>query len=72
VEYHLNGLMSRLKQMFKLIEPVEEQIEEFALRNKEEASDFTFHRAHCRRRHTIIRRETSSSAQIYPKWIYPL
>jgi hypothetical protein len=65
--------VSRLTRLFELFEPVEEPIEEFALKNKEEASDFIFHCAHGRRRpHTIVSHETLSWAQIHPRWIYPL
>jgi hypothetical protein len=74
VEYRLNGLLSRLMRLFELFEPVEEQIEEFALKNKEEVvSNFIFRRAHsCGPCHTIVSHETSSWTRIHPKWIYPL
>jgi hypothetical protein len=36
VDYRLNGLLSRVSRLFELFEPVDEHIEEFALKNKEE------------------------------------
>jgi uncharacterized protein YPO0396 len=63
VEYRLNRLLSRLSRLFEF---------EFTIKNKEEAADFIFHHGNRLRCQTIVSHETSSWAQIHPKWIYPL
>jgi hypothetical protein len=72
VVYRLNGLLSRVTRLFELFEPVDEHIEAFTLKNKEEGANFIFHRSHRLRRQLIVSHETSSWARIHPEWIYPL
>jgi hypothetical protein len=72
VEYCLNALLSRVKRLFELFEPVTEYVEDFARRNQEETADLVFHRCHRRRRQLEESHETSSWARIHPEWIYPL
>jgi hypothetical protein len=72
VEYCLNALLSRVKRLFELFEPVTEHVEDFALKNQEETADLVFHRGHRLRRQLVKSHETSSWARIHPKWIYLL
>jgi hypothetical protein len=72
VEYRLNALLSRIGRLFELFEPVNEQIEEFALLNPKETTDLTFKHRHRHARTLVQRRETSECARIRPEWIYPL
>jgi hypothetical protein len=72
VEYRLNALLSRIGRLFELFEPVNEQIEEFALLNAKETTDLTFKHRHRHARTLVERRETSEWARIRPEWIYPL
>jgi hypothetical protein len=58
--------------LFELFEPVDEHIEAFALKNKEEGADFIFHRSHRHQRQLIASHETFSWARIHHEWIYPL
>ena len=44
VEYRLTEQMARVKQLNRLFEPIEDEVEEFALNNKQEARDFLFNR----------------------------
>jgi hypothetical protein len=72
VEYCLNTLLSRLTRLFKLFKPLDKHIEEFELKNKEEADNFIFHSGHRLRRQLVVSHKTSSWARIYPEWVYPL
>jgi hypothetical protein len=72
VEYCLNALLSRVTRLVELFKPVDEHIEEFKLKNKEEAADFIFHHGHRLRRQLLVSHKTSSWARIHPEWIYPL
>jgi hypothetical protein len=72
VEYCLNALLSRVKRLFELFEPVTEHVEDFARKNQKETADLVFHRSHCRRRQLVESHKPSSWARIHPEWIYPL
>jgi hypothetical protein len=72
VEYRLNALLLRVTMLFKLFEPMNEHIDAFALKNKEEGANFIFHRSHHHRRQLIVSHETSGWARIHHKWMYPL
>jgi hypothetical protein len=70
VEYRLNALLSRVGRLFELFEPINDQIEEFALLNPKETTDFKHRHRHARK--LVERRETSEWARIRPEWISPL
>jgi hypothetical protein len=72
VESRLNGLLSRVTRLFELFEPVDEHIEAFALKIKEEGANFIFHNSHRLRRQLIVSYKTSSWARIHLEWIYLL
>jgi hypothetical protein len=72
VEYCLNALLSRVSRFFKLFEPVNNQVEEFARKKTKETGDLVFHHRHRHGRHLVERRETSKWARIHPQWVYPL
>jgi hypothetical protein len=72
VEYILNALLSRVSRLFELFEPLNDQIEEFALLNPKETTDLTFNHRHRHARKLVERRETSEWARIRPECIYPL
>jgi hypothetical protein len=59
-------------RLFELFKPVDEHIETFALKTKEEGANFISHRGHRLRRQLMVSHETSSWAGIHPEWIYPL
>jgi hypothetical protein len=72
VEYRLNALLSRVKRLFQLFEPVTKHVEDFGRKNQKETSDLVFQRGHRRRWQLVESHETSSWARIHPEWIYPL
>jgi hypothetical protein len=72
VEYCLNALLSRVRRLFELFEPVNDQVEEFARKNPKETGDLVFHHRHRHGRHLVERRETSKWARIHSQWVYPL
>jgi hypothetical protein len=72
VEYRLNALLSRVSRLFQLFEPVNDLIQDFALKNPKETADLTFRHRHRHGRNLVQRRETLEWAQIRPEWIYPL
>jgi hypothetical protein len=72
VEYRLNALLSRVKRLFELFEPVTEHVEDFVCKNQKETANLVFHRGHRRRPQLVESHETLSWAQIHPQWINPL
>jgi hypothetical protein len=72
VKYRLNALLSRVSRLFQLFEPVNDLIEDFALKNPKETADLTFKHRHRHGRNLVQRRKTSEWARIRSEWIYPL
>jgi hypothetical protein len=60
------ALLLRVTRLFKLFKPVDEHIEEFVLKNKEDAANFIFHPGHRLRRQLVVSHETSRWARFIP------
>jgi hypothetical protein len=72
VEYRLNALLSRVSRLFQLFEPVNNLVEDLALKNPKETADLTFRHRHRHGHHLVQHRKTSQWARIHSHWVYPL